>query len=351
MNSRAGTTSEPTIVDVAAAAGVSRSTAGRALSGHAAVDPRTREHVLSVAAQMRYRVNPAARSLRGGSSRLIGLIVTNLVNASIQTLVATVHDLAHANGYQVLMAVTNGDPEREHEVMAALADHRIAGLIAMTSATNPRQLHALSEQGVAVVNVIRRPRGIKVTSILNDDHAGARLATDHLVGLGHRQIAFMGGPTTTHSGRERYAGYRAELEAHGIAADSAPVWHGPFLPEWGAETAEELFTHLERCTAVLVANHEAMSGVLNVAAQRSVQIPEDLSLIGFEDAPLFQFWHPAITVIDTDPEALATDAWQALAAALEPDAAPPGQTIVPARLVVRDSCSAPRDAAPPTAEC
>jgi LacI family transcriptional regulator len=344
MSSRAGATSEPTIVDVAAAAGVSRSTAGRALSGHPAVDPKTREHVLSVAAQMRYRVNPAARSLRGGSSRLIGLIVTNLVNASIQTLVATVHDLAHAGGYQVLMAVTNGDPEREHEVITALADHRIVGLIAMTSASSPRQLHALSEQGVAVVNVIRKPRGIKVTSILNDDRAGARLATRHLIELGHERIAFIGGPTTTHSGGERYAGYRAELESHGIAPDAAPVWHGPFLPEWGADTAEELFAHLDRCTAVLVANHEAMSGVLNVAAQRSVRIPDDLSLIGFEDAPLFRFWHPAITVIDTDPQALANDAWQALAAALDPDApsSPAGGTTVPARLVIRDSCGVPR---------
>jgi LacI family transcriptional regulator len=328
---------EPTIIDVAAEARVSRSTAGRALSGHPAVDPQTREQVLEAAARLRYRVNPAARALRRGSSQMVGLIVTNLVNASIQTLVESVHALAHTAGFQVLMAVTNGDPDREREVLAALTDHRVAGVIVMSSSSDPAQLHALEGQGIAVVDVIRRPRGIRTAVVLNDDRAGAIHATDYLVGLGHRDIAFIGGPTDTQSGSQRFAGYSSVLERHEIELDETI--------EWGAETAGRLFDSMAASTALLVANHEAMFGVLNVAAQRGLRIPDELSLVGFEDAPLFRYWHPAITVVDTDPGSLAADAWQSLAAAMADPAERGSRKVVPAHLVVRDSCAPPRGAA------
>ncbi len=342
MSTQRGHSGEPTIVDVAAEARVSRSTAGRALSGHPAVDPRTREQVLEAAARLSYRVNPAARALRRGSSQLIGLIVTNLVNASIQTLVESIHEHAHAAGFQVLMAVTNGDADRERDVLTALADHRVAGIVVMSSSSEPEQLHQLEEQGISIVDVIRRPPGIRTALVLNDDRAGAIAATEHLVGLGHRDIAFIGGPTAIQSGAERFAGYRTVLEAHDISLNDAIVWHGPFLPEWGAETAEQLFDSLESCTALLVTNHEAMFGVLNVAAQRGLAIPEELSLVGFEDAPLFRYWHPAITVVDTDPGSLAAEAWGSLAAAMEDAGQRGSHKVVPAHLIVRDSSAGPR---------
>lgn len=301
-----------TIADVAAAANVSRSTASRAVSGHPAVSSAARRAVLEAASALGYRVNPAARALRGGSSRLIGLVVTNLVNASIQTVVETLHDRSHRAGYQVLMAVTGGDQQREAEVLEALVDHRVAGLFIMPSGSSPDRLNALVASGLPVVSLIRDLRGLEVPVVLDDDRAGAAAATNHLLGLGHRDIAFVGGPPSVHSGRERFHGYRDALRAAGMNLQQTLVHRGPFEPAWGAEVARRITTGPPACSSAVVANHEALHGMVRTLAQSGVDLPARLSLIGFEDAPLFSYWHPAISVVDTHPAELAVAAFDML---------------------------------------
>jgi LacI family transcriptional regulator len=299
-----------TIADVAAAAGVSRSTASRAISGHPSTSAAARQAVLAAATALGYRVNPAARALRGGSSRLIGLAVTNLVNASIQTAVARLHDRAHEAGYQVLVAVTGGNADREAEVIEALADHRIAGLVVMPGGS-PDRINRLPDQGIPVVALIRDLRGLEVPVVLDNDRAGAASATTHLIELGHEAIGFVGGPPSVHSGRERYLGYREAMRKAKLPLDPALIFRGPFDPSWGAEVAETL-SRTKSCSAVLVANHEALFGVVQALAQAKVAIPDELSLVGFEDAPLFRFWHPSVSVVDTHPAELAETAFSLL---------------------------------------
>lgn len=328
------------LVDVARAAGVSRSTAGRALSGHPAVLEETRQAVLVAAASLGYRVDPAARALRGGSSRLLGLVVTNLLNASIQRVAERVHERAHDHGYQVLMAVTNGDGPRERELIDALVDHRIAGLLVMPS-DSPGQCNRLKADGLPVVAMIRRPAGLKVSAVLNDDRAGARTATDYLLGQGHRSIGFIGGPDTVHSGRERFRGFCQALDAAGVARDPALIRRGPFDADWGAQAGGSLLEGTAPCSAVVVANHEALFGVVQLLAQRGVDVPSDLSLVGFEDAPLFRYWHPSITVVDTHPGAIADAGFTILLEQLDQGDTACKQVTVPAALVVRASCAHP----------
>ena len=330
-----------TLTDVARAAGVSRSTAGRALSGHPAVSATARRAVLDAATALGYRADPAARALRGGTSRLLGLVVTNLVNASIQKVVERIHDLAHESGYQVLMAVTNGEAGREKEVIEALADHRVQGLLVMPGGTDPSALQTLHASGTAVVSLIRLMRGLTTPSILNDDRAGACAATRHLIDLGHRRIAYIGGPDKVHSGRERYRGFGQALKQAGLDEDPALLRRGPFEADWGAAAADDLLSARRRFTALLVTNHEALFGVVQTLAARGVEVPGRLSLIGFEDAPLFRYWHPAVTVVDTHPACVAEKAFHALMAQLDDN--PPvesGPVVVPATLLVRNSTAA-----------
>lgn len=328
-----------TIADVAAAAGVSRSTASRVVSDHPSVSAAAREAVLAAASALGYRANPAARALRGGSSRLMGLAVTNLVNASIQTVVERLHDRAHESGYQVLMAVTGGDPDREAEVIEALVDHRVAGLLVMPSGS-PDRINRLARQGIPVVALIRDLRRLEVPVVLDDDRTGAASATNHLIELGHRAIAFVGGPPNVHSGRERYNGYIDAMRKAGLPVDPALVHRGPFDPSWGADVAAKLWSS-ESCDALFVSNHEALFGVVQAFAQAGVAIPGELSLIGFEDAPLFRFWHPSVSVVDTHPAELADTAFgllmERVSAGLDPGRV---RVTVRSTLMVRESSSA-----------
>jgi LacI family transcriptional regulator len=327
-----------TLTEVARAAGVSRSTAGRALSGHPAVSPAARDAVTAAAAALGYRGDPAARALRGGTSRLLGLVVTNLVNASIQRVVERVHSSAHEHGYQVLMAVTQGDSSRETEVINALVDHRVEGLLIMPSTRDPALLQKLHGSGTAVVAMIRRVRGLHVPTVLNDDRAGAAAATRHLLEIGHDRIAFIGGPEGVHSGRERFRGYCQALEEAGLAVEPETIFRGPFEPDWGSSAIERALSARPKCSALLVANHEALFGVVQTLAQRQIPLPGELSLIGFEDAPLFRYWHPSVTLVDTHPTALADAAFGALVGQLGVGPPPHLQPVtVPASLLIRDS--------------
>jgi LacI family transcriptional regulator len=302
------------IADVAAAAGVSRATASRALSGHAAVLPETRERVLGVARQLRYRADPVARALRAGSSNLLGLIVSNLQNPAIQEIAETVQALGQTEGYEVVIATTNDDGARERRLIEALANRRVDGLITMSSGENTELLNELHDGGLPIVELIRLPRGTRTPSVVYDDVAAGALATEHLLALGHRQIAFIGGPPTTRTGSERYAGFVAAHAASSSLVAEQLVARGPFSAAFGVEAVSSLLNAKVRPTALVIANHEAMFAALQALNREGVRIPKEMSVVAVEDDPLLAWWHPAITVVDVLPRSLATDAIETLIA-------------------------------------
>ena len=259
---RDGTAVTNTIEDVAAAAGVSRSTASRALSGHPSVHPETRARVQAVAEKMDYHVDAVARALRAGSSGLIGVVLTNLVNASIQTIATTIQTKGHALGFEALVATTDNDPLRERDIVNRLRSHRVDGVIIMGVGENTAMLNALDASGFPVVAMIRLPRGVTTPAVVYDDRHAAELATDHLLAIGHRDIAFLGGPASTRSGRERYAGYQRSLRAAGLPVRDELVSRGPFEPEFGVHAVAELLGGPVRPSAFVAANHEATAAAL-----------------------------------------------------------------------------------------
>ncbi|MER7368152.1 LacI family DNA-binding transcriptional regulator [Nonomuraea wenchangensis] len=284
--------------EVAAEAGVSRSTASRALSGSPLISAETRAAVEQAAARLNYQPNRLAGALRSKQSHLVGLVLNNLINASFHTIAEVVQRRAADEGYQVMLGITDADPAREKEFLRTLAAHGVDGLIVIGTGKNGATTNALLAEGTGVVNVIRRPADSAAPSVLAADREGAHAATSHLLDLGHERIGFIGGELTADSGRERFAGYEQALRERGLAVDESLVERGPFAPGFGTEAITRLLRRTPRMTALFAANHEAVFGILPTLASTGVSVPGDLSLVCHEDISWLRYWSPAITVVD-----------------------------------------------------
>lgn len=337
-----------TLQDVAAAAGVSRTTASRALSGAPAIASETRRLVEMTAGRLGYRPNRMASALRSNESKLIGLVLNNLLNNSFHVIAEVVQRRAAVEGYQVLLCITDADPEQERSVLNTLADHRVDGVIVAGTGQNAAVLNAARDNGTAVVALIRSSPDMKAPAVLAADREGAQEAVEHLLQLGHRRIGFIGGPPGTNSGEERLAGYLTALAGAGMTTNQELVRRGPFTPEFGASAVNDLLTASGGAdmTALFIANHEAAFGALPTLAARHVNIPADLSLVCHEDIPWLQWWHPPVTVVDNGARELGDLAISILLSQLAgrrsaPITAPQrvGRTYrVGAHLTIRESC-------------
>lgn len=330
-----------TLRDISKAAQVSVSTVSRALAGTGLVNKRTENRVLRIAEEMGYRPNALARSLVTRSSGLIGLMLNNMVNASFQRLAEIAQAKFAAAGYQMLLCITGDDPKQEAAYLSTLFDHRVEGLLVLPTGFNSDLIDRFVRAGSAVVGVVRNHGDAAYDSVLLDDVSGAYDGTRHLLGLGHTRIGIMVGRPDTNSGRERLAGYKRALAECGVEFRPEYVHSGPFRPEFGVSSTDELLSLPEPPTALFSANHEASMGVVGHLASRGIAVPGELSLLCYEDVPWFSWHRPAISVVDAGPDALATLAVDLLLQRLASNDTPSGLgrvLRVGSRLVLRESC-------------
>ena len=329
-----------TLKDVARAARVSVSTASRALTGSGLASERTQHRLIRIARELGYRPNPIARGLKTGQSRLVALLVHNLANASFQVIAEVVQARLKALGYQMLLCIGGDDPQQESETLATLVDHRVDGLIIVPTGKNGTRLTQLAKD-VPTVCLVRRDNETDLETVLADDPQGAYLGTRYLIELGHQRIGLIVGRQDTTSGRERLSGYIRALREAGISLDKTLVHSGHFEPETGAAACRKLLDLPQQPSAIFVANHEATLGVLRVAAERNISIPDELSLLCYEDMPWFEWHRPAISIVDNGARDLANLAVDRLLHRIEDkDNGAEGvrEYRVGARLVKRDSC-------------
>lgn len=326
---------------VAAAAGVSTSTASRALSGHSAVLPSTRERVEAAATALRYHPNRMASALRTQRTGLIGLVVNNLRNATFHVIAETLQAWGARHDHQVLICTTNGDPAREAAFLQTVRAHRLDGVVVAGSGANGELVNALVDEGRAVVTMNREVPGARAPSVMSDYEAAARMATEHLLELGHTRIGAVAGPPEVTSGRLHHVGYARALASAGVPLNDELVFRGPFDTAFGSTAARALLDRDDAPTALVVTNHEASFGVLPVLGERSAGVPDRLSLICTEDEPFWDFWSPPITVVDNRAEAMATRAAALLLAQLSGAVSEPGEELIAPQLVVRGSTAPP----------
>ena len=326
---------------VAQRSGVSVSTASRALSGASRVSDQTAARVRAAAAALGYRPNASARALRTARSQFIGLVVTNLVNTSFQTIAEVVQRELARRGYQLMLSITSGDRAQERSSLRTLVDHNAAGVIVVGSDSGATE--ELREMGMPTVHLARRPPFPAGDCVLGDEISGGRSATEYLLGKGHRRIAIIAGPPDVPSGRERMQGYWLAMQDAGVPVAEELTVATALSPEAGPPAVEALLALPARLrpTALIVANHEAAYGALPALREHSVPIPADLSVICYEDSQLARWWHPAVTVIDNNARTMGELAAQLLLQRLDSANGARGEFSefrVGTRLIERDSC-------------
>lgn len=291
--------------EVALQSGVSISTASRALAGSTLVSAATRTRVEAVAGRIGYRPNASARALRTGGSRLVGLVITNLVNNSFRVIAEIMQQQLAEAGHQMVLSITGGDPEEERAALHTLMELGASGVVVVGSDT--KAFAEVRAHGIPVVHLGRRPGKLVGDCVLGDERGGAELASRLLLANGHRRIGIVCGPHAVTSGRERLEGYQRALLAAGCPTHPGLVVAGPFTAGTGRDAVDHWMSlpRARRPTAVLVANHESAYGVLPRLRELSVSIPNDMSVVCYEDAPIMQWWWPALTVVDNQPAEMA----------------------------------------------
>ncbi len=325
-----------TITEVARSAGVSLSTVSRVMNGNPTVDPTLAERVRAVAVELGYTANPLARSLVLGRTQTVAVVVPDLGNPTFQTILRGVSAAAAAEGFHVLVA-DSAEQVADEPAIATATRRRTDGVILCAPRMPDEELAALLPS-LAPVVVVNRPPQEGAPTVAADYEAGMRQLVEHLVGLGHRRIAYLAGRVGSASGAARRraldaaAQGRQELEvvdiAAGVDVDS------------GAAAIDEVLA--SRATAAVAFNDLVALGLLSAALGRGVRVPEDLSIAGFDDIPFAQYSSPPLTTVAVPALDLGRDAWRAMTALLDRSDAAPSVVHEPA-LVVRGSTAAPRD--------
>lgn len=272
-----------TIKDIAREVGVSPSTVSRALSDSPLISDETREKVHREAQRLGYERNELARALVKGSSEAIGLIIPDITNTFFADIARGVGEAADAAGYGVILCNTNGSIDREGSYIGLLRRKQVDGLVLATATLNDPSTKSLSKTETPFILVSRICQDVDTSYVIGDDRAGARLAVEHLIGLGHRKIGFIGGPANVQSSRDRRATYRKVLRQHGLYAEENWVCYADFTQAAGREAGRRMLSLESRPTAIFAANDVTALGVLEAADELGLSVPKDLSLVGYDD--------------------------------------------------------------------
>ncbi|GAB2931881.1 LacI family DNA-binding transcriptional regulator [Nonomuraea fastidiosa] len=335
----AGRSRRPTIKDVAEAAGVSRSTVSRALTGRGYAASDVRERVLRAAEELGYVPDVMARTLKQQVSRSVGVLVSDLRNPFYAELAAGASAAARERGYTMVLADTSLSGETETEAAEALVALRVAGVIVTPNSSAVSTY--LSSHGIPVVEVDRQFAAGSTDGVVVGNRVGARTATAHLVGLGHRRIALFIDETDWTTGYERYQGYLEALTAGGITVDPDLVVSSGWDVADSRRRALDMLSGPDRPTAVFAANNVLAEGVWRAIGERGLAVPRDISLVAFDDAPWMSMVSPQVTAVSQDTFNLGATAVRRLHERIEMPDADSVTTVLNVRLIERESTAPP----------
>ncbi len=285
------------IKDIARLAQVSHSTVSRALQNSSLVNPETAGKIQRIARESGYRASAVARGLVTKRTLTIGLVVTTVADPFAAEVVSGIEQAANDLGYSVFLADSNADPEREKNIVRSFAERRVDGILVTSSRVGALYLPLLSEMMVPIVLVNNQHPGAFVHSVMIENVEGALAAANHLIELGHRRIAYLGDQFGYQSDTERFAGYRQALDHAGIAFLPQLVVHGTGKPEQAMQAMESLLALPSPPTAVCCYNDMSALGAMRTIRLHGLRIPEDISLVGFDDLFLASYTQPPLTTV------------------------------------------------------
>ncbi len=311
-----------TIQDVAARAGVSTATVSRILSGASRSRPKTRARVLEAVEELDYRPSGIARSLKLRKTRTLGLIVTDIANPYFPELVKAVEDATWERGYALLLCNAVEDPEREAGYLELLAERRVDGIIVAASRIGEHHAGWLARRPVPVVLLNCETDLAGVPAVLSDNRAGGRLATEHLLSLGHRRIGHLAGPPSAAAAELRLAGSREALAAAGLDPAGLLVAQGDGHISGGERAMGELLAADLAMTGVTCYNDLTAIGAIRALRTRGLAVPGDVSIVGFDDLDLSAYIEPPLTTITQQKVRMARWAVERLVAELSEPSRP-----------------------------
>ncbi|WP_372396318.1 LacI family DNA-binding transcriptional regulator [Azospirillum sp. HJ39] len=328
-----------TLTEVAEHAGVSRSTVSLVLRGSPLVAVDTRERVQAAMAALGYIYNRGAATLRAARTQTVGLLVCELNNPFYAELTAGMDDVLDTEGYVAFIANTAEQPDRQDRFLQRMREHDVDGVILCPAAGTPPDLPDLLDRWrLPCVQALRfvSAEGHDYAGV--DYGAGMETVIDHLVALGHRRIAFVGGTLDHSAYAGRHAGFTAALRRHGLP--EGPVLRCPLTRRAGADAAEALLDRPQPPTAALCYNDVVALGLMLGLEARGLRAGRDLAVTGFDDVPEAALSRPGLTTVATSARQIGQEAARLLLRRIADPQGPPERIILPSRLVVRESCGA-----------
>jgi DNA-binding LacI/PurR family transcriptional regulator len=329
---------------IARMANVSIATVSRAMNHVTTVNPKMAKRVWEVIDRLDYFPNTQARALVSGRSRLFGLIVSEITNPFFPELIQGFEDIAVEHGYEILVGSTNYDPTRMSHCIRRMLERKVEGVAVMTFGIEEPLLDQLARRKVPLVFIDVGPKRPGISVLKVDYQHGIRQGVQHLAALGHRNIAFISGPVRLHSAQSRLAAFSRSLQECGIALDPARIVEGDHTMEGGIAAMDRLLAVQAIPTAVMCSNDMTAIGVLHRLYRAGLRVPDDLSVVGFDDIHIAEVTIPPLTTIQMSRFELARAAVTALRAHVEgpEDSALKREYNIQTDLIVRESTGFPR---------
>jgi DNA-binding LacI/PurR family transcriptional regulator len=332
------------IRDVARRAKVSTATVSRVMSGTNVVSPQTAARVRKAIDELDYVADSSARTLSMGRSRLFGLLISDITNPFFPDLVYTFNELALQHKYRAVFANTNYDPARMEVAVQGFLEQKVEGIAIMTSEMNPELISIIARKEIPMV-FLDEPVAHKHASFIEVDYKSGMIdAIEHVTALGHTRIAYIGGPQNLRSAARRQNNFLGALRDRGVAIDDKLLTVGNHRVDGGYAAMRRLLQHKPLPTAVLTSNDLTAIGAISAIYEAGLQVPRDISVVGFDDIEISSALNPPLTTVRLSRADIATRAFFALYSATNRTSAPQPEHLVKTELIVRKST------APPSAE-
>lgn len=300
------------IQEVAKMAGVSPSTVSRALNGFPGISEKTRQKVIEIAKKLNYKPNYRGQILTTKSTKNIGLLITDITNPFFPELVRGAEETASESGYTILLGNTSESIDKETSYLEFFSRGPVDGVIISASRISNEHIISLAEEGLPIVVINRILEHPKISYVSTDMEKGGYIATKHLIELGHTKIAFINGPSHSEAAERRLSGYKKALAESKIRYDSKLVSFNVPVAESGYKEATRLLNTEDPPTAIFTYNDLMAFGVIRAVKDLGVRIPDDLSIVGYDDIFFSSFTDPPLTTIRQPKEKLGKKAVELL---------------------------------------
>ncbi len=295
-----------TIRDVARLAGVSIATVSHVINETRYVSDELVCRVNKAMEELDYSPNLLASSLRGGETKTIGLIIPDISNQFFAEISRKIEDNGLAHGYSLIICNTDDDPEKEKQYIDVLLSKQVDGFIFISAGDETDSLMKPISKGIPIVVADRYIENPNVNTVIVDNFDGGYQATKHLIDLGHKRIGFISGSSTVSPSSDRLEGYKKALIDSNLSVDPSIVVHGDYRYQGGVDAMQKLLSAAPDLTAVFSCNDMMALGAIRTVYNFSLKIPEDISIIGFDDIPLAKSSYPALTTMAQPTEEMAS---------------------------------------------